>query len=157
MNDRLLCTLENSDLTGGAIGYIAQGAEASFGFIGGTGAVGGYGAADQYKTVSDKVGFIPAYEATEAPATVTLSEGERTVPMSADAAALSYRILAAESGTYDLALLCHRSAHDAASIEIYVDGQAIDTCALSFPDSTAQTSAATAEAANAENFGMERR
>ena len=139
MNDRLLCTLENSDLTGGAIGYIAQGAEASFGFIGGTGAVGGYGAADQYKTVSDKVGFIPAYEATEAPATVTLSEGERTVPMSADAAALSYRILAAEGGTYDLALLCHKSAHDAASIEIYVDGQAIDTCALSFPDSTAQT------------------
>ena len=139
MNDRLLCTLENSDLAGGAIGYFTENAEASFGFIGGTGAVGGYGAADQYKTVSDKVGFIPAYEAMEAPATVTLSEGERVVPMSADTTALTYRILAAAGGKYDLALLCHKSAHDAASIEIYVDGQAIDACALSFEDSTTQT------------------
>ncbi len=138
MNDRLLCTLENSELAGGAIGYCTQNGEASFGFIGGTGAVGGYGAANQFKTVSDKVGFIPAYEAMEAPATVTLSQGERVVPTSADTA-LSYRILAAASGKYDLALLCHKSAHDTASIEVYVDGLAIDTCALSFAGSTAHT------------------
>ena len=75
MNDRLLCTVNDSDLTGGAIGYIAQNAEASFGFIGGTAAVGGNGGSYQYKTVSDQGGLIPATHATEAHETVTDSTG----------------------------------------------------------------------------------
>lgn len=137
MNDRLLGTVENSELTGGAIGYISQNGEASFGFIGGTGAVGGYGAADQFKTVSDQVGFIPAYEALEATDTLVLDQGVRVVPLSSGGS-LSYRILAAESGTYDLSLLCHKAESGTAAVDLYVDGKATDTCSLSFSGNASQ-------------------
>ncbi|MBQ2256051.1 MAG: family 43 glycosylhydrolase [Clostridia bacterium] len=137
MNDRLVCTVKNSDLVGGAIGYISKGGEASFGFIGGTGAVGGYGAADQFTTVSDKAGFIPAYQATKAPETLTSAQGERVVPMYADTA-LCYRILAAESGSYDLALLCH-DVKGGAAIELYVDDKSVGTYVLDGSDQYTNT------------------
>jgi hypothetical protein len=137
MNDRLLCTVKNSELDGGAIGYISENGGASFGFIGGTGAVGGYGAADQFHPVSDKMGFIPAYQAQNFPATVTLAQGERVVPMSANTA-ISYRVMAAEGGTYDLALLCHRVEGNAA-IELYVDNKAIKSHFLAGSDGAPYT------------------
>ena len=130
MNDRLLCAITDSDLTGGAIGYVTTDAAASFGFIGGTGAVGGYGAADQYKTVSDQSGFIPAVENTEALPTVTTTSGQRLVK-AASGDSLSYRILAAEEGLYDLAVLCHGADAAGAHAVVYVDGVKVGSCSLS--------------------------
>ena len=43
MNDRLLCRVEHTALGGDSIGYITEGGEASFGFIGGTGERAGGG------------------------------------------------------------------------------------------------------------------
>ena len=97
MNDRLLCTVKDSALTGGAIGYITKSASATFGFIGGTGAVGGRGGADQYKTVSEQAGLIPATHALENHETVASPGGGRSVSVK-DGDTLSYKILAASDG-----------------------------------------------------------
>lgn len=134
MNDRLLCTVNDSDLTGGAIGYIARNAEASFGFIGGTAAVGGNSGSDQYKTVSDQGGLIPATHATEAHETVTDSTGRSMVSVK-EGDTLSYRILAASRGSYDLSVLFRDLGPDHVEAEILVDGQAVGTQALSSQDS----------------------
>jgi len=106
MNDRLLCTLTSEGLKGGSIGYMTRGGEATLGFIGGTSAVGGYGGADAYKTVSSIGGFIPAYENTEGLPTLTLEQGQR-VALAEEGDILSYRILPSEGGSYDLAALCY--------------------------------------------------
>lgn len=138
MNDKLVCTVENSDLTGGAIGYVTKHCNASFGFIGGTGATGGYGAADQFTTVTDKTGFIPAYQAAEAPACTVLDQGVRVVPISRDNT-LSYRISAAAGSAYGLSVLCHKAESNTASIEVYVDGQSIGAYTLSFSEDATHT------------------
>lgn len=134
MNDRLLCTVNDSYLTGGAIGYIARNAEASFGFIGGTAAVGGNGGADQYKTVSDQGGLIPATHATEDHETVTDSTGRKLVSVK-EGDTLSYRILAVSRGSYDLSVLFRDLGPDHVEAEILLDGQAVGTQALSSQDS----------------------
>lgn len=126
MNDRLLCVIRDSSLTGGSIGYITKGAEASFGFIGGTEAVGGKGAADQFKTVSDQVGLIPATQAQETHPTVIADNGEASLSVKAGDT-LSYRILADSDGTYDLSVLCHGIGAEGISMEISVDGKPVGT------------------------------
>ena len=130
MNDHLICTITDIPLTGGAIGYITRSASATFGFIGGTAAVGGMGGADQYKTVSDKGGFIPAYENTQGLPTVTLQDGVRAVEATAGAS-LSYRILAASKDGYDLAVLSHGVSGAGAKADVYLDGALVGTCVLS--------------------------
>ncbi len=122
MNDRLLCTLKDSPLTGGSIGYTAKGAEASFGFIGGTAAVGGNGGADQYKTVSEQVGRIPATHTLEDHLTVITPNGRKSVAVK-DGDNLSYKILAAFDGAYDLSVLCHDMSEAGIGMEILVDGK----------------------------------
>lgn len=129
MNDRLLYTLRDSALTGGAIGYITKGAEASFGFIGGTGAVGGIGAADPFKTVSDAVGLIPATHTLQPHATVKLENGQTAVA-AGEGEVLSYRILAAADGAYDLSVLCHGIGAAGVGVEIGVDGKTVGTAHL---------------------------
>ena len=129
MNDRLLCTIQDSPLTGGAIGYITESASASFGFIGGTAAVGGSGGADQYKTVSDKGGYVPATENTEGLATVTMMGGVQVAEASVGDS-LSYRILPSASGTYDLAVLCHGVNGNGAEADIFLDGEVVGQCTL---------------------------
>lgn len=129
MNDRLLCTVQDSPLTGGAIGYITESASASFGFIGGTAAVGGRGGADQYKTVSDKGGYVPATENTEGLATVTMMGGVQVAEASVGDS-LSYRILPSASGTYDLAVLCHGVNGNGAEADIFLDGEVVGQCTL---------------------------
>ena len=136
MNDRLLCTIEDSALTGGAIGYITQSASATFGFIGGTGAVGSRGGVDQFKTVSDKGGYIPVTENTEARPTVTTEGGVQMVEVSAGDS-LTYRILATESGAYDLSILCHSVDAKSAQADILVDGVSVGQCTLSEGGKTA--------------------
>ena len=130
MNDRLLYTLRDSALKGGAIGYITKGAEASFGFIGGTRAVGGNGAADQFKTVSEEVGLIPATHALESPSSVQLANG-RVAASVGEGDTLSYRVLASADGNYDLSVLCHEIGADGIGMELYVDGKAAGTVHLS--------------------------
>ena len=124
MNDRLLCKIPDSDLAGGAIGYVTKGGAANFGFIGGTAAVGGKGGADQFKTVSEQAGTIPATDALEAYETVTLTGGRRSVIVR-DGNTLSYRILASQAGGYDLSILCHNVPADGMGAEVLVDGKAV--------------------------------
>lgn len=122
MNDRLLCRVEHTALSGGSIGYITEGGEASFGFIGGTGAVGGRGVADTYKTVSAESGLIPADSFLSGSFETAEREG-LTAVLAKDGDVLNYRILAAEDGDYDLALFyATQGAHHAAAVEVLVDG-----------------------------------
>lgn len=130
MNDRLLCIVEDSPLTGGSIGYMTKGGTASFGFIGGTDAVGGNSGADQYKTVSDMGGFIPAYENTGELPTVTLKDGQRVVEASAGDC-LSYLILAAYDGEYDLSVLSRGAEGSGGKANVHVDGTLMGSCTLS--------------------------
>jgi hypothetical protein len=139
MNDRLLCTIENCDLAGGSIGYIAKGTSASFGFIGGTGAVGGRGSADEFKTVSTRGGYIPAYECTETLSTVRLKDGQTAVEATAGDV-LSYRVLASSNGAYDLSVLCHGIRAGTVSVEVSVDGRAVGVCDVTAQLDTAVTS-----------------
>ena len=136
MNDHLLCTVEDSSLAGGSIGYIAKSASATFGFIGGTGAVGGRGGADQFKTVSDKVSYIPVTENAEGHPTVTTTGGVQTVEVTAGAS-LTYRVLAAADGAYDLSILTHGVDAAGAEAEILVDGKAVGQCTLAEGGKTA--------------------
>ena len=129
MNDRLLCTVEDCSLTGGSIGYIAKDAEAAFGFIGGTAAVGGNGGSDQYKTVSEQAGLIPAAHALESCQTVTSPHGGVSVAVKAGDT-LSYKILAASDGSYDLSVLCHGLSETGVSMEILADGKTVASAAV---------------------------
>lgn len=125
MNDRLLCSME-STLASGSIGYIAEHAEASFGFIGATGAVGGRGAADEYKSVSDTNGFILANTYTEGKF-ATVTKDDRTAVVAKKDDVLSYRILAYKSGNYDWSV---RYFGDGAVLGVYVDGKRITSLDL---------------------------
>ena len=136
MNDRLLCTVTDSPLTGGSIGYMTKSAVATFGFIGGTGAVGGRGGADQYKTVSDKGGFIPATENIEGHPTITMAGGVQTVEIMGGET-LSYRILPVANGMYDLSVLCHGVGAERAQAEVFVDGVSVGQCELAEGGKTA--------------------
>jgi len=130
MNDRRLCTVKDSPLGGGAIGYVTEGGEASFGFIGGTGAVGGRGMADTYKIVSELNGLIPAISYSAGSFKTVKADGKTLV--SAEAGdILSYRVLAAADGIYDLTIQYRREAVEAdVSLEIRVDGVAVATVSL---------------------------
>jgi hypothetical protein len=125
MNDRLLGSME-SNLASGAIGYVSMDAPATFGFIGGTGAVGGMGASDEYKSVSDTNGLIPANTYIEGSfARVEKDQLIAVVAKTNDA--LSYRVLAHKSGFYDLSV---RYFGSGATIGIYIDGERQATMTL---------------------------
>ncbi len=138
MNDRLLCVIKDSALTGGSIGYMTKKGEASFGFIGGTAAVGGNGAADQFKTISNQGGLIPATQALEKHTTVTLENGQKSVSVK-DGNTLSYYILTAADGEYDLSVLCHRLKANEIEMEIAVDGEKVGSGSLSPVDNGTAT------------------
>ena len=138
MNDRLVCSVNDSALSGGAIGYITRNSEASFGFIGGTGAVGGNGGADQYKTVSDQAGLIPATHALESHTAVIATTGEKSVLVK-EGDTLSYRVLAASDGLFDLSVLCHGLETDGLELELLVDGKPVGYDTLSFVENDTAT------------------
>lgn len=130
MNDRALCKIKDSALAGGSIGYIAANADASFGFIGATGAVGGQGAADEYKSVSEMNGLIPAdtYTTGVFP-TETKNKVEAVVAV--DGNVLNYRILASHEAYYDLSAEYFTAGKDSSAVmEVYVDGSYIKDVAL---------------------------
>lgn len=133
MNDRLLCVIPDSALAGGSIGYITKGADATFGFIGGTEAVGGNGGADAFKTVSEQGGVIPAVEAIEPHETIAWSNGGKVIAVGAGDT-LTYRILAASDGAYDLSVLCHGIGEDGVKVSICIDGRSVGTASLPSPE-----------------------
>ncbi len=125
MNDRELCSIKDSTLKSGAIGYIAEDASASFGFIGGTAAVGGMGAADEYKSVSQTNGLIPSTTYTIGKFDTEVKNKKTTVIATAGNI-LNYRVLAAEESYYDLSIEYFTGDKSkSAVIEIFVDGASI--------------------------------
>ncbi len=130
MNDRLLCVIRDSALTGGSIGYMTKGGEASFGFIGGTGAVGGRGVADTYKSVSDLNGLIPASSYTSGDFGVSQKDGV-TLVTAKKGDILHYRVLASADGNYDLSVrYCTGTSDTDAILEVSVDGTPVATVPL---------------------------
>lgn len=130
MNDREICKIKDSPLPGGSVGYIAQNQNATFGFIGATGAVGGDSNADDYKTVSKINGLIPAttYTTGKFP---TIRKDTMTAVTAEAGNVLNYRILAAEKGNYDLAAEYFTGDKSFnATMEIFVDGQSVGVVAL---------------------------
>ncbi len=122
MNDHELCTIKDSALQSGSIGYITQGAPATFGFIGGTAAVGGQGAADEYKSVSELNGLIPANNYTTG-SYPTEKKGTVYAVVAKEGNVLNYRVLASADGYYDLSAQYYTGDDSKnAVIEIYVDG-----------------------------------
>lgn len=127
VGDRLAYTLESDALFGGGIGYVTRGGQASFGFIGGTAAVGGRGAADEYHSIGSYSGLIPATHYTLGSFETVKSEGVYAV-VAPEGSVLNYRVLAQKSGNYDLAL--RYAAEQDASVEIFVDGESVATLTL---------------------------
>ncbi len=122
MNDRELCKITDCALPGGSVGYTAQNQSASFGFIGATAAVGGEAASDDYKTVSEINGLIPANNYTTGVFPVT-SKNKIDAVVAEEGNVLNYRILASADGNYDLAAEYFTGDKSlTASMEIYVDG-----------------------------------
>ncbi len=130
MNDRQLCKLRDCPLPGGAAGYIAQGGEATFGFIGITGAVGGKSIADDYKTVSELSGLIPADSYTTG-SFPTEEKNKMDAVVTVEGNVLNYRVLASDKGNYDLTARYFTGAKDKSAVmEIYVDGSLIKEVTL---------------------------
>jgi len=137
MNDREICAIKDSALAGGSIGYIAQNKDASFGFIGATGAVGGDSNADDYKTVSEISGLIPAtaYTTGKFP---TVRKSAMNAVSAQTGNVLNYRILAVADGNYDLAAeYCTDDKNSSAEMEIFVDGKSAGTIDLTASDELA--------------------
>ncbi len=130
-NDRLLCEKTFTGLDAGAIGYAARGGEASFGFIGATGAVGGRGAADEFHTVGAYSGLIPASHYAKGAFDTVQVQGVNAVVAPADRE-LVYYVLAQKSGAYDVSW--YYASSEGATLEVLVDGEAVATVTLSESD-----------------------
>ena len=127
-NDRELCKMQIAGLGAGAIGYVTRGGEASFGFIGATGAVGGRGAADEFHSIGTYSGLIPASHYASGSFETAQMQGVHAVVAPAGSE-LVYYVLAQKSGGYDLAL--QYAAAGQAEIEVCVDGEAVAKLSLS--------------------------
>ncbi len=127
VNDRPAYTLQSDALGDGGIGYVTRGGEASFGFIGGTAAVGGRGAADTYHSVGAYSGLIPVTHYTFGSYRTEQIEGVYAVHAPAGSV-LNYRVLAQQDGAYDVKI--RYAAEQDAEIEIYVDGERVNTLSL---------------------------
>ena len=127
VNDRLIYTLESDLLSGGGIGYTTRGGQAAFGFIGGTAAVGGRGAADEYHSIGSYSGLIPATHYTVGDFETVREESVYAV-LAPEGSVLNYRVLAQKSGAYDLSLAY--AAEQDVSVEIFVDSESIATVSL---------------------------
>lgn len=129
VNDRPAYTKQSESLSGGGIGYVTRGGDASFGFIGATGAVGGRGAADDWHSIGNESGLIPASHYTTGGFVTEQIEGIFAV-CAPTGSVLNYRVLAKDSGTYDLSVR-YAAKHGDAELEIFVDGESAGRLALS--------------------------
>lgn len=137
VNDREAHVLTTDALTGGSVGCVSRGT-ATFAFIGGTGAVGGRGAADEYHSIGSESGLIPASHYTLGSFASVQKEGVNAVTAPTDSV-LNYRVLAQNGGSYDLAVRYATEDGADAEIEIYVDGKV--TCTLTLASSDALATA----------------
>lgn len=135
INDRLVTSLD-STLPAGAIGYVALGAEAEFSYIGASCHVGGNGLGDQYKTISDTVGDIPA-EAYTNEAFPTVEKDGVFLVTAEQGNILNYRVLVASDGSYDCTV---RYAADAGDVTLvwYCDGVRIGEMTLAATEGNLQ-------------------
>ena len=130
-HDLLLCEMRIEGLGAGAIGYATRGGEASFGFIGATGAVGGHGAADEFHTVGAYSGLIPAAHYASGAFDTVQTQGVNAVVAHAGSK-LDYYVLAQKSGAYDVSW--YYASSEGATLEVLVDGEAVATVTLSESD-----------------------
>ena len=111
----------------GAIGYTVRGGQASFGFIGGTAAVGGKGAADTYHSIGAQSGLIPASHALDGAYATEWVDGVEAmiVPTGSE---LRYLVFAQQGDAFDMSV--RYAAKQSAVAEILVDGDAVATVRL---------------------------
>ena len=126
-NDRELCCEQIEGLGAGAFGYTVRGGEASFGFIGATGAVGGRGAANEFHSVGAYSGLIPASHYASGTFDTVQMQGVNAVAASMGST-LCYYVLAQKSGTYDVSW--YYASPTGAVIEVLVDGEVVATATL---------------------------
>ena len=122
--DRLLHVLTSDALGDGGIGYAVRGGDASFGFIGGTAAVGGRGAADTYHSIGEQSGLVPASHAFDGVKDTAKIDGVHAVVALAGSE-LRYLVYAQEGGDFDMTV--RFAAEQSAKAEILVDGKAVAT------------------------------
>ena len=130
-NDRLLCEKTVDGLGAGAVGYATRGGEASFGFIGATGAVGGRGAADEFHSVGAYSGLIPAAHYASGAFDTVQTQGVNAVVAHAGSE-LDYYVLAQKSGAYDVSW--YYASSEGATLEVLVDGEAVASVTLAESD-----------------------
>ncbi len=130
-NDRELCSEQFEGLGAGAVGYVTRGGEASFGFIGATGAVGGRGAADEFHSVGAYSGLIPASHYATGSFETAQPGGVSAVVAPAQST-LDYYVLVQKSGEYDLCL--QYAASRPVRVEIMVDDSVVATAMLEASD-----------------------
>ncbi len=111
----------------GAIGYTVRGGQASFGFIGGTAAVGGKGAANSYHSIGAQSGLIPASHALDGTDATEWVDGVGAV-VAPTGSELRYLVLAQQGDAFDMTL--RYTARQSAVAEILVDGDAVATVRL---------------------------
>ena len=129
VNDRLAHQIETDALKGGSIGYVTRNGAASFGFIGGTGAVGGRGAADVYHSIGSESGLIPAQHSLQGDFERVQKQGVWAV-VCPEGSVLDYRVLAEQGGSYDLAVRYATPNSTPVTLEIFVDAKAVGSLTL---------------------------
>jgi len=132
VNDRPAYTLESDALAAGGVGYATRGGDASFGFIGATDAVGGRGAADDWHSIGNESGLIPASHTTTGSFASQQIEGVFAV-RAPESSILSYRVLTKSHGLYDLSVRYAARQGDA-ELEIFVDGESAGRLPLAQSD-----------------------
>ena len=122
VDDRELCKFD-STLDGTKIGVKAEGADASFGYVGATANMGGSSAKDFYKPVGSENGFLLASHCVERNYEIfRTNKGESYLEVK-EGDVFTYKVMAEVAGLYDIAPSIN--AKGALKVEIRVDGQLV--------------------------------
>ncbi len=128
VNDRELAKYE-SKLSGTKVGLVAEGGNASFGFLGASDEVGGSSNCDFYKPVSSQWGTIPAHLCLEDDAIDKQKDKDDTTYVKASYNdSFNYRIYASDGGNHTFNV--RYRAQEKATLEVYLDGKLSATLAL---------------------------
>lgn len=127
--DRPVYELTSDALSDGGIGYVTRGGSAAFGYIGGTAAVGGRGAANEYHSIGSESGLIPAEHYTLGSFATEQIEGVYATS-APESSMLNYRVLAQHSAGYGLSVRYATRDGQDARIKIYLDGNAVQEMTL---------------------------
>lgn len=122
MNDRLLGSFD-FEMSGGGIGYYAQGCDATFGFIGGTGTSEGKSACTYKKPIPGTVQGVHFSECSDIMEKKCKYENAEAIVSQGESAFVDYIIRIADSGAYNFSMLY--TAKQDASYALYVDEKPI--------------------------------